>query len=153
VTDDIQWLNDVEQHMWRQWLALNAEMMATLQRDMLAGSGLSNSDYQVLVVLVETAEGRMRVTDLAKVLQWERSRVSHHVARMEKRGLVSRLACEDDGRGADVSVTAAGRAAVEQAAPGHVRTVRKLVFDALTADEVAQLGEIFERLRSRSSAR
>jgi DNA-binding MarR family transcriptional regulator len=68
---------------------------------------------------------------------------------MEKRDLVSRLGCPDDGRGAFVRITETGQAAIERAAPGHVRAVRRLVFDALTVDEVAQLGEIFRRLRAR----
>lgn len=143
------WLNDDEQHMWRQWMGLDAELLATLNRELQADAGLSNPDYQVLVVLTDTAEGRIRVSDLAASLQWERSRVSHHVVRMEKRQLVSRLGCPDDGRGAFVRITETGRAAIARAAPGHVRAVRRLVFDALTADEVIQLGEIFQRLRSR----
>lgn len=148
VTDDIPWLTDAEQRMWRGWLALNDELLATLHREVQTDSGLSNSDYQVLAVLTETTEGRIRVSELASMLKWERSRVSHHVARMEKRGLVSRLGCPDDGRGAFVRVTEAGQSAIGRAAPGHVRAVRRLVFDALTADEVTQLGEIFQRLRS-----
>ncbi|GAA5077844.1 DNA-binding MarR family transcriptional regulator [Thermocatellispora tengchongensis] len=147
---DIPWLNDDEQRMWRQWMGLNAELLATLNREMQADSGLSNPDYQVLVVLTDTAEGQIRVSDLATTLQWERSRVSHHVARMEKRDLVSRRGCPDDGRGAFVRITETGRAAIERAAPAHVLAVRRLVFDALTEDEVAQLNEIFGRLRSRA---
>ncbi len=105
----------------------------------------------MLAVLSESPEGRMRVSELAGRLQWERSRLSHHVVRMEKRDLVSRLGCADDGRGAFVRVTAAGQAAIERAAPAHVRAVRRLVFDSLTADEVTLLGEIFQRLRSRAA--
>ncbi|MDT0441608.1 MarR family winged helix-turn-helix transcriptional regulator [Streptomyces johnsoniae] len=150
MTNDDPWLSDDEQYMWRQWMGFDAELLATLNREMQADAGLSSPDYQVLVVLTDSAEGRIRVSDLAAALQWERSRVSHHVARMEKRDLVSRLGCVDDGRGAFVRITETGRTAIERAAPGHVRAVRRLVFDALTADEVAQLGEIFYRLRSRA---
>jgi DNA-binding MarR family transcriptional regulator len=149
-TNDTRWLNDDEQHMWRLWMCLDAELQATLNREMQADSGLSTPDYQVLVVLTDSEDGRLRVSDLAASLQWERSRVSHHVARMEKRDLVSRRGCPDDGRGAYVRITETGRAAIERAAPGHVRVVRRLVFDALTADEVAQLGEVFHRLRTRA---
>ncbi|WP_217164654.1 MarR family winged helix-turn-helix transcriptional regulator [Streptomyces sp. AC512_CC834] len=149
-TNDIPWLNDDEQRMWRQWMGLNAELLATLNREMQADAGLSTSDYQVLVVLTDSAEGRARVSGLASSLQWERSRVSHHVTRMEKRDLVSRRGCPDDGRGAFVRVTETGRAAIARAAPGHVRAVRRLIFDDLTADEISQLGEIFHRLRSRA---
>lgn len=149
--NEVRWLNEDEQRMWREWMALDAELLATLNREMQAQAGLSTPDYQVLVVLTESEQGRSRVSDLAAALQWERSRVSHHVTRMEKRDLVSRRGCPDDGRGAFVRITETGRAAIERAAPDHVRTVRDLVFDALSADEVARLGEIFERLRARLS--
>ncbi|QFY10080.1 MarR family transcriptional regulator [Nonomuraea phyllanthi] len=149
VTNDIPWLTGDEQRMWRRWLGLNAELLATLNREMQSDTGLSNSDYQVLAVLSESTEGHMRVSELAASLQWERSRVSHHAARMEKRDLVSRRGCPEDGRGAFIRITETGRAAIEQAAPGHVRAVRRLVFDVLTAEEVAQLDEIFHRLRTR----
>ena len=87
----------------------------------------------------------MRVTDLARLLQWERSRVSHHVTRMERRRLVQRVECAEDGRGAFVVITAQGRAAIEQAAPGHVNTVRRLVFDALSPEEVNAFATIIDK--------
>jgi len=96
----------------------------------------------VLVQLSEHADARLRVVGLAEALQWERSRLSHHVTRMAGRGLVEREECADDGRGAFVVLTDAGRAAIERAAPGHVRTVRRLVFDALSEQEVDALAGI-----------
>jgi DNA-binding MarR family transcriptional regulator len=100
----------------------------------------------VLVHLTETSEGRLRVTDLADALQWERSRLSHHVKRMEARALVRREECPSDKRGAFVVVTPAGRAAMEKAAPSHAHTVRELVFAPLTADELDSLGVITEKV-------
>lgn len=147
-SNETPWLSDDEQRMWRRWMGLNAELQATINRELQADTGLSTPDYQVLVVLTDSLEGQVRVSDLAALLQWERSRVSHHIARMEKRRLVRRLECPDDGRGSVVRMTEAGQAAVERAAPGHVRVVRRLVFDALTAKEVTQLDAIFHRLRS-----
>lgn len=87
----------------------------------------------------------MRVTDLARLMQWERSRVSHHVTRMERRRLVQRVECAEDGRGAFVVITPQGRAAIEQAAPSHVNTVRRLVFDALSPKEVDSFGAIIDK--------
>src|SRR5690606_39401104 len=111
--------------MGRPWVWLNAALLATLNREMQAVAGLSNPDYQVLVVLSESPEGRIRVSDLAAALQWERSRVSHHVARMEKRDLVCRRGCPDDGRGAYVRIPETGQAAMERAAPGPSETPRQ----------------------------
>jgi DNA-binding MarR family transcriptional regulator len=126
-------------------MTLNAQLSATLQRELQDDAGLSTQDYEVLVHLTDNAEGRMRVTDLARLMQWERSRVSHHVTRMERRHLVQRVECAEDGRGAFVVITQQGRAAIEQAAPGHVNTVRRLVFDVLSPEEVDSFGAIIDK--------
>lgn len=142
---DVRWLDEDEERLWRAWVRLNAEMTLALQRGVQA-DGLSMPDFGVLVHLTDDPSGRARVSDLAGLMQWERSRVSHQVARMERRGLVRRVGCPSDGRGAFVEVTDAGREAITRAAPGHVRTVRRLLFDVLCADERAGLGRTVERL-------
>ena len=145
MSSDIRWLTAEEEHVWRRWLTLNARLSATLQRELQDDAGLSMPDFEVLVHLTDSPEGRMRVTDLARLLQWERSRVSHHVTRMESRRLVKRVECAEDGRGAFVVITPQGRAAIEQAAPGHVNTVRRLVFDALSPEEVNAFATIIDK--------
>ena len=146
---DVRWLSAEEEHVWRRWLLLNRRLSATLQRELHEDSGLSSSDFEVLVNLTDSPHGRVRVTELATQLLWERSRVSHHVTRMERRGLVQRVECEEDRRGAWVVITPVGRAAIEGAAPGHVEAVRRLVFDALTHSEVDQFGATVDKLLSR----
>jgi DNA-binding MarR family transcriptional regulator len=150
---EIPWLSAQEEHLWRAWTQLNAELSATLQREMQTDAKLSLSDYEVLVHLTDSPEGRLRVSDLARLLQWERSRVSHHLTRMERRGLVERRECPEDGRGAFIAVTATGRTANERAAPGHVAAVRRLVFDVLDADEVASLTAVIDKMLARSDGR
>ena len=145
MSSDVRWLTAQEERVWRRWLTLNARLSGTLQRELQNDAGLSMSDYEVLVHLTDSPEGRVRVTDLARLLQWERSRVSHHVTRMERRRLVQRVECADDGRGAFIVITPQGRAAIEQAAPGHVNTVRRLVFDALSPEEVNAFATIIEK--------
>lgn len=145
MSSDFRWLTAEEQRVWRRWMTLNAQLSATLQRELQDDAGLSTQDYEVLVHLTDSPEGRTRVTDLARLMQWERSRVSHHVTRMERRRLVQRLECAEDGRGAFVVITPQGRAAIEQAAPGHVNAVRRLVFEALSPEEVDAFGIIIEK--------
>ncbi|MGV9934953.1 MarR family winged helix-turn-helix transcriptional regulator [Streptomyces olivaceoviridis] len=111
-------------------------------RSMQNEFGLSATDYTVLAELTRAPNDRLRVMELAKVLGWEKSRVSHHLSRMVKRGLLTREDCADDGRGAYVAVTAAGRAAIEAAAPRHVEDVRRLFLDHLTPGQVVLLAEI-----------
>ena len=112
MTHEDPWLSDDQQHAWRHWIAISTALPAALNRQLQDGSGLSLSDYDVLVALSEITRGRLRVGDLATSLGWERSRVSHHVTRMQKRGLVAREECEDDGRGAWVALSGSGRQAM-----------------------------------------
>lgn len=97
------------------------------------------ADYQVLVVLSETRDDVMPYHELAYSTGWEKSRLSHHVTRMEKRELVRREGREGDGRTANIVLTPQGRAAIESAAPGHVGSVRRLLVDLLTSEEIDTL--------------
>jgi DNA-binding MarR family transcriptional regulator len=146
MSSDVRWLTAAEERVWRRWLTLNARLSATLHRELQDDAGLSMPDFEVLVHLTDSPEGRIRVTDLARLLQWERSRVSHHVTRMARRRLVQRVECAEDGRGAFIVITPQGRAAIEQAAPGHVTTVRRLIFDALSPEEVDAFATLIERV-------
>jgi DNA-binding MarR family transcriptional regulator len=95
----------------------------------------------------------MRVLELAEAVQWEKSRLSHHLARMQRRGLIKRQNCPGDARGAFVVLTAEGRRAIEQAAPAHVEAVQSLVFDGLSSEQVETLAEIADTVVSRIRAR
>jgi DNA-binding MarR family transcriptional regulator len=142
VSDAVPWLDAGQQRAWRAWLDAHAHLSARLNRELQAGSGLSLSDYDVLVHLTDVADGRLRSFELAEGLQWEKSRVSRQVARMAERGLVAKEAAPEDGRGAYVTLTRAGRRAIEDAAPAHVALVRRLLFDGLTAAQVRTLESI-----------
>ncbi len=134
-----QWLTAGEQRAWRALLRMSSGLDARLNRELLANSGLSLADYDVLVLLTDVPDGRLRVFELAHELGWEQSRVSHHLSRMQRRGLVVRESCATDRRGAFVVLTEQGRSAITAAAPGHVATVRRLVFDGLAPEQVAAL--------------
>ena len=125
--------------MWRRWLLVQNRLAAALNHQLQTDAGLSVQDFDVLARLTDEATGKIRITQLATGLDWERSRLSHHIRRMQQRDLVEREECPDDGRGAFVVLTKAGRAAIEHAAPGHVRTVRLVMFDSLSAQELKML--------------
>jgi DNA-binding MarR family transcriptional regulator len=95
----------------------------------------------------------MRVLELARALGWEKSRLSHQLTRMQQRGLVERSNCSEDRRGAFVVLTERGRATVETAAPRHVESVRRYMFDELRPDQVSALGEIAQRVIALLDAR
>jgi DNA-binding MarR family transcriptional regulator len=149
MADDSPWLSEDQQLLWRSWLRLNSLLPVVLHRELQADADISLSDFEVLVTLTDTPEGRVRVSDLARELNWERSRVSHHVTRMERRGLVERSECRDDGRGAWVVLTGHGRSAIERAAPGHARAVRRLIFDDLSPDELAVMSGVVDTVLAR----
>jgi DNA-binding MarR family transcriptional regulator len=149
---ETRWLTEAEQHAWRGYIAMQAQLTAQLGRQLQTDSDLSHSDFAVLVQLTDTPEGRVRIFELARALQWEKSRLSHHLARMQKRGLVAREECRSDARGAFIVLTPAGRGAIEEAAPKHVETVRRLVFEELTPAQVEALGEISHRILDRLAA-
>jgi DNA-binding MarR family transcriptional regulator len=140
MSDD--WLSADEQQAWRSFLSLHSQLSARLNRQLQVDSKLSIADYEVLVQLSEAPGGRMRPFELATTLQWEQSRLSHHIGRMQRRGLVAKEECTADGRGAYFVLTGCGRATIESAAPGHAAMVRKLFFDGLTAEQVTALHEI-----------
>jgi DNA-binding MarR family transcriptional regulator len=141
-----RWLDDREQHVWQAYLHLNQHLYAALEDRLARDAGLSGADYRVLHPLSETPDGVLRARDLGTEIGWDRSRLSHHVSRMEKRGLVAREECSEDGRGSMVRLTDAGKNAVQGAAPQHVEAVRRYFFDLVTKDELETLGAVFDRL-------
>jgi DNA-binding MarR family transcriptional regulator len=152
-----RWLTEDEQRAWRGLLQMTSQLNARMNRQLQDDYGVSLADYDVLVALSEAPAGRLRVFEIADALAWEQSRVSHQLARMQRRGLVARAECRADARGAFVVLTDAGRAAIERAAPAHVETVRELVFDGLSPDELAALtaitSDVLDRLRATEPAR
>jgi DNA-binding MarR family transcriptional regulator len=146
---DSPWLTEQQQRVWRAWLAMSRQLPAALQGQLQEDADLSLQDFDVLVQLTETTVGKVRVSDLAKSLSWERSRLSHHIRRMEGRGLVNREECPDDGRGAFVVLLPKGRDAIEHAAPAHALTVRHLFFDGLNDLELETLDALASKVLSR----
>lgn len=144
-SDSPRWLDDHEQQLWRAWLARHAHIRSEMQRDLRAGGELSEPDYEVLVYLTDGDEG-VRIGELARRLKWEKSRLSHQVGRMERRGLIAREECPSDKRGQIIVATDAGRRAIMSAAPSHVAVVRRAFVDRLDARDRADLARILTTL-------
>jgi DNA-binding MarR family transcriptional regulator len=115
-----------------------------ITRDLARDSGLSDADYDVLSNLSEADGHRLRLGDLAAHMLWSKSRLSHHISRMEQRGLVARGDCPSDGRGAVLGLTEAGWQAIRAAAPAHVESVRRHFIDRLSAEQIRVLGDLTE---------
>ncbi|MBE7188066.1 MarR family winged helix-turn-helix transcriptional regulator [Jatrophihabitans endophyticus] len=136
MTQTVQWLDDREQSAWRSFLHMHAQLTAQLGRELQESSNLSISDYSVLVQLSDQPDQRVRILELARALQWEKSRLSHQLTRMQQRGLLERSSCKEDRRGAFVVLTDAGREALEAVAPAHVASVRRYLFDDLSLEQL-----------------
>ncbi|QCD53589.1 MarR family winged helix-turn-helix transcriptional regulator [Streptomyces hawaiiensis] len=144
--ETVRWLTPEEQLAWRGFVRLHERLGGRLGRQLQTESNMSSADFAVLVELTDVPEGRQRFLDLAQSLEWEKSRMSHHISRMAKRGLVKREECPEDGRGAFVVITDAGREAIEAAAPRHVEAVRALFLDHVTPAELRVLADISDRV-------
>src|SRR5690242_21495885 len=138
------WLDGDQQRAWLAYIRVQLRLAYEMNRQLLADSGLSLPDYDVLTGLSVAEGGRMQVTVLAAQIGWERSRVSHHVRRMSARGLVSCALSAADRRVTEVTLTGRGRRAQEEAAPGHVDRVRRLFFGGLPEGLAGPLGEALE---------
>ena len=133
--------------IWRDYIETTQTLSTLLTRRLQSESSLSPGDYQVLLALTEAPQHMLRSAGLATVIGWERSRLSHHLGRMEKRDLIGRTRCADDAHGVDVTATAAGHAVFRAASVPHLRAVRELFVDALTPEQLAQLDSITSTLR------
>jgi DNA-binding MarR family transcriptional regulator len=135
-----------EQAAWESFIRMQETLIGRLSRLVRSDSGMSASDYIVLAKLTEAEEGRLRFLELAKLVEWEKSRMSHQVTRMEKRGLVTKRECPDDARGAFVVATPLGYQAIQEAAPIHVEHVRRLFVDAMTPNQLNTFARLSRRV-------
>jgi DNA-binding MarR family transcriptional regulator len=135
-----------QRELWRSDLLMHQELLARL-RDALANeAGVSAADFGVLLYLAQEPNGVLRARDLATKINFERSRLSHHLMRMEQRGLIVREECEEDARGLMVRSTPAGRRAFEAAAPVDAEVVQDYFLELLTKQEFETLRDVFDRV-------
>ncbi|GIJ77619.1 DNA-binding transcriptional regulator, MarR family [Micromonospora phaseoli] len=141
---------DSDRHTaWRAYIEASQRLFTRLEDDLRVASGLSFADYHVLVLLSEAPGQRLRMGELAGRLVFSPSRLTYQISSMQRRGLVTRAPCPDDGRGNEAVLTAAGLLTLREAAPHHLHSVRTHLMDDLDDAEVACLTRIFTRLGQR----
>ncbi|MDH2389048.1 MarR family transcriptional regulator [Streptomyces sp. HNM0663] len=141
-----RWLSDEEQRVWRAYLHATTLLEDHLDRQLQRDAGMPHIYYGLLVQLSEAPRRRRRMTELAIEAKITRSRLSHAIARLEKNGWVRREDCPSDKRGQYALLTDEGMEVLKRAAAGHVDAVRQAMFDRLTPEQRAQLGEIMRVL-------
>ncbi|WP_329121405.1 MarR family winged helix-turn-helix transcriptional regulator [Streptomyces sp. NBC_01465] len=139
-----RWLTDEEQRTWRAYLHATMLLEDHLDRQLQRDAGMPHIYYGLLVHLSQAPRRTLRMTQLAKDAKITRSRLSHAIARLEKNGWVRREDCASDKRGQNAILTDAGYGVLERTAPGHVAAVRQAMFDRLSPQQAAQLGEIMK---------
>ncbi|WP_230330171.1 MarR family winged helix-turn-helix transcriptional regulator [Nocardia aurantiaca] len=146
-----RWLTEAEQDAWLAFLTAASLLERRVGRQLERDSGLSHLQYEILVRLADASDGELRMTELAATLLNSKSKLTYQVDQLEKAGLVTRRTCRQDLRAVYARLTDAGRERLEQAAPGHVDTVREFFIDAFTPDQLAAVaagfGEVNRRLR------
>ena len=145
----VPWLSEDEQEAWRGFLALSRGMERAVDRQLQRDGDLSGSEYEVLVPLSESPEGALTSRELLCALGWERSRLSHLLSRMEKRGMLRRRPSPRDARGLLVELTDHGRRMITAAAPAHLAMVREAFIDRLSPEEMRTLVAITSKVLPR----
>ncbi len=138
--------------IWRDYLETADDVKAILESRLQESSELSLGDYKVLLALNEAPENRLRSSQLAEEINWTRSRLSHHLGRMEKRGLISRAISAEDSRGAEAVITEEGRSAFRRGSVVHLADVQQVFIDAFTEAELKTIAKVSKALQRHLSS-
>ncbi len=139
---DKVWLTSSQGRTWLSYMGVYHRLEFEMNRQLQAECGLSLADYTVMNALSAASGRRLRLSQLATIIGWERSRLSHHLQRMAARGFVDRVQSDSDGRATDALLTDAGLKTLRAAAPKHVAWVRTLFFTDLDEARVVELGDL-----------
>jgi DNA-binding MarR family transcriptional regulator len=144
-----RWLDDDQLSAWIRLAGVLELLPGVLDSQLRRDAGLTHFDYWVVAKLSEAPHRTLRMSALAQETNSTLARLSHVVRRLEDQGFVERFPCPEDARATNARLTEAGWTKVQQAAPGHVATVRRYVIDALTPRQVGQLTAIADAILQR----
>lgn len=143
--NDDSGLDAAQLTVWRDYLAVHAQLVGHLQQHAQRRFDVSAADYEVLARLAESEDRRIPVADMAAAIMWEKSRLSHQLTRMADRGLIRRED-SDSRRYPDIVLTEKGHALIAEARPAHAALVRALFIDALGPDYVNHLATASDKI-------
>src|SRR6266436_4955338 len=141
-----QRLSDTQLASWANYQRMRVRLTERINRQLAQKAGLSEADYEILSALIESPNESVRALALRCGLEWEKSRLSHQLRRMEERDLITRQECVEDNRGSVIRVTEAGRKLANEAKVYYEEAVRQYVVDVLTAEQLQALGTIAETI-------
>ncbi|GIP29101.1 MarR family transcriptional regulator [Paenibacillus sp. J23TS9] len=149
---DINKVSEDEMQIWNMWKGSFKRIFGRVVKELSEQTGLSEGDFGILDRLVQFGDGKLRQQELADSMNWDKSRLSHHLTRMEKRGHVIRSPLDAD-RGVQVIITSAGKAALDEALPIVSMAIRKYFLDQLTDQDIESITKLAERTKSDPSLR
>lgn len=144
-----RWLDDDQQRAWRAYLRGTTRLTDRLDRDLQQRHGLSMADYEVLSILSESEDRRLRMTELADSVLFSKGRLSHAIDRLERAGMVRREDCPDDKRGIYAVLTDGGFRRLAEAAATHVAGVRDYLVDLVSGSDLQTIGRAFAEVDRR----
>ena len=139
---DEPWLSEEQQQVWRAFLRMSGELNERIERDLQQAAGMPHAYYLILAMLSEAPGRQLRMNQLADVVRASQSRVSHAIARLEEAGWVQRMPAPGDRRGQIAELTDAGFERLVEVAPSHAETVRSIMFDPLSAEQLKNFDDI-----------
>ena len=148
--ENARWLTEYEQSTWRSFLTMQRLLRDTLERQLQRDAAMPMTYYIILAMLSEAPERTLRMTDLALIAGTSQSQLSHAASRLEESGWIERRRCETDKRGYLATLTDSGMEVLRLAAPSHVESVRSVLFDAITPEQVDQLRAISDAVVAHS---
>jgi DNA-binding MarR family transcriptional regulator len=142
----VELLTKRELRAWRGMLRTHTTLVKALDAELESQHGLALTSYEVLMFLADSADGRMRMHEIASSVLLSRSGLTRLVDRLVRDGFVERADCPSDARGAFAVITPAGRDKLDEARATHLADVRRLYLDRLEAAEQDQLGDVWEKV-------
>ena len=150
---DKPWLSEEQQHVWREFLRMTGQLNERIERDLQQAAGMPHAYYLILAMLSEAPGRQLRMNQLAEVVRASQSRVSHAVARLEEAGWVQRIPAPGDRRGQIAELTDAGFERLVEVAPSHAETVRSIMFDPLSAEQLKNFDDICQTILGQQGPR
>ena len=142
-------LSATEEEFWRALMRIVLSLPRQLDRDLMRAAGLTANEYTTMMCLSEAAGRELRMADLANAAALSASRMTRLVDDLQSRGLVTKRASADDGRGNVAKLTPAGLAKLKAAWPAHLTSVRSRVFDHVDQATVKKAAHALSEIAAR----
>ena len=139
------WLNSAEMKAWRGFVSTSSDLLNLIARD-LEPFGIDGGDYQLLAMLSEAPDQKLKMCDLAERLRLSRSGLTRRMDGVLKAKYVAQVRDNQDGRVVFAHLTKKGFDFIKKVAPYHLKSVRRRMIDLLSVAELKAFGSGFEKI-------